>query len=302
MATVSEHIHCPAGSALEPAAQRLCEGFSLEATPAEINAGAGFLERLAPGTQVYLPFLPGNRRRDTVAACRTLQAHGLHPVPHLAARAMADAARLADWLAPLGEAGVDSLLLIAGDADRPAGFYRDTLDVLESGLLCKYGFRRLGFAAHPEGHRVASAAELQRALAEKRRYAEATGTAIWLVSQFTFNPLPVVAWLQRLRACDRHLPVRIGVAGPTRLSRLLRYALRCGVVPSAQVFGRGPRAALKLLGSWSPADMLNTLGQQLPESAWTSPTAIHVFPFGGAGETIDLLGAPAALEMAGDGV
>ena len=39
----------------------------------------------------------------------------------------------------------------------------------------------------------------------------------------------IVAWISRLRDFGLEQPVRIGLAGPTNLATLLRYARRCGV-------------------------------------------------------------------------
>ena len=175
------------------------------------------------------------------------------------------------------------MLLIAGDADRPAGPYPDTLALLDSGLLSDYEFRHLGFAGHPEGHRAADSDALGRALETKLIYGRDTGSELWLVSQFTFSAEPVIDWLTALRTTGYRVPVRIGVAGPTGFKTLLRYALRCGVASSARFVGQRPGDALKLLGQWSPAEMLNNLAAAGPLPA----SGIHVFPFGGVERAID---------------
>ena len=45
-------------------------------------------------------------------------------------------------------------------------------------------------------------------------------------------------YVAQLRAYGFEQPVRIGLAGPTSLSSLLRYASRCGVRASAQALAQ----------------------------------------------------------------
>jgi hypothetical protein len=49
-----------------------------------------------------------------------------------------------------------------------------------------------------------------------------------VVTQFCFEPEPVVEWLQRFET-EFDAPVRIGLAGPATPATLLKFALRCGV-------------------------------------------------------------------------
>lgn len=297
-ATAVEGVGGPSASALGPAARRLVAGYSIEIAPGQVEAGGGLRTLLPVGTQVYLPFLPGSRIGDSARACRALLAQGMCPVPHFSARAIPSSRHLSQWLGELEDAGADRLLLIAGDADRPAGPYAHTMAILDSGLLARHGFRRLGFAGHPEGHRVADAAEVNRALGEKIRYARETGTDMWIVSQFTFSAEPILEWLARLQASGLAVPVRIGVAGPVKLTTLLKYALRCGVTPAARYLGRHPGAALKLLSNWTPASLLNTLAARLAGDAATGLPGIHIYPFGGVRRSIQWLGSDSSRSAA----
>src|SRR5690606_20426744 len=90
-------------------------GFSIEATPKQVE-GTDSLDTLLPeGTSVYVPFLPGADMRESIAACSELKRLGFRPVPHLAARALGSREKLSAHLERLEDAGVASLLLIAGD-------------------------------------------------------------------------------------------------------------------------------------------------------------------------------------------
>jgi methylenetetrahydrofolate reductase (NADPH) len=71
--------------------------------------------------------------------------------------------------------GVKQVLVVAGDNATPEGTITSGLQVLESGLLEKYGVRTVGVAGHPEGHREVSEPVLGDALRRKNVYAEKTG-------------------------------------------------------------------------------------------------------------------------------
>ena len=182
-------------------------------------------------------------------------------------------------LTQLAEAGVDRLLLVAGDGDRPVGRYRDTIDVLESGLLVEHGFHRLGVAAHPEGHPLVEPADLERALARKVEYAAAEGASMWIVTQFGFVPAAAAAWLLRLGPCFP-LGIRIGLAGPTRLSTLVAFAAKCGVRTTARLVARRP-GALRLVGRYVPDEFVRDLARHAVGAPESPLSGIHVFGFGG---------------------
>ena len=251
---------------------------SVELAPRQLAECDRLGDQLPLGTEVYVPYSPKARWRETVVACRALLDEGMVPVPHLAARTVDDAGMLDDRLAELADSHVDSLLLVAGDAARPTGAYHDTLAVLDSGKLLAHGIRRLGVAAHPEGHPKASAADLDGALKHKRDYAAATGTHLWFVTQFVFAAAPAVAWLEKLHGTG--LEVRVGLPGPARLRTLIAYAGRCGVGASAKALTRRP-GTLQLLGNWSPDALLDELAAYRATQPDSPLAGIHLFALGG---------------------
>ena len=170
---------------------------------------------------------------------RACDGSGFEPVPHLAVRAFADVTEIDRFLARLAaEAGVRQVLVIAGDRDPPAGSLRGALDVIDSGLLQRHGIREVGIAGYPEGHPRIPGHELDRALADKIAAAETTGLALHIVTQFCFDADAIIGWIRRLRDFGHDTPVRIGLAGPTSLPTLMRYAGRCGVAASLQGLAR----------------------------------------------------------------
>ena len=88
---------------------------------------------LEPGTRVYLSAVPSRPADESVAAAIAVRAAGLEPVPHVAVRNFASELALDDFLARLnGEAGVDSVLVIAGDRGE-CGPFRRALDAIDTG-------------------------------------------------------------------------------------------------------------------------------------------------------------------------
>lgn len=268
--------------AIATTVRELVRNASVEVLPRQI-AAVDLSTCLPASTAVYVPYPPGAAWRDTVAACRRLRSVSMCPVPHLTARSLRDATDLRARLTQLAEAGVDRLLLVAGDGDRPVGRYRDTLDVLESGLLVEHGFDRLGFAAHPEGHPLVEPADLERALARKVEYAAAEGASMWIVTQFGFAPAATAAWLLGLGA-RFPLGIRVGLAGPARLSTLVGFAAKCGVRTTARLLARRP-GTVRLLGRYAPDEFVHGLACHAVEVPDSPLCGIHLFGFGGTRAT-----------------
>ena len=132
------------------------------------------------------------------------------------------------------------LLVIGGDIDA-AGPFADALAVIQKGRLREAGIMEIGIAAYPEGHASFPADRMEAALDQKIAAARAAGLQVHIASQFSFSPEAVVGWLKRLRQCGIALPVKVGMAGPTSLTALLRYAKRCGVNASLRGLAVGRR-------------------------------------------------------------
>jgi len=255
----------------------LMRGWSLEAahpTDPEIQQ----LRAIAPaGTHVYVPAVPHQPAARLAEAAAKLRAAGFEPVPHIAARDYADAAQLGDVLR---QADVRRALIVAGDRDQPAGPFGDARAVIESGLLQRHGIAHIGISGYPDGHPRIAPDVLDRALSEKLAAAEHAGLGVSIVSQFCFEPERILAWLQRLRAAGIALPVRIGIAGPTSVAGLLRYAARCGVRASARGLTRHAGSLRGLLGHAAPDDLLAALADAQMRDG-LGDVSPHFFSFGG---------------------
>ena len=94
--------------------RELVSPFSVEITPKEAPSLPPLPELLAPGTAVYLTFLPNTPWAETVGVARSVAEAGMRPVPHLAARAVPDH-RTPDG-APSGCAIEDPVLVLADES------------------------------------------------------------------------------------------------------------------------------------------------------------------------------------------
>jgi methylenetetrahydrofolate reductase (NADPH) len=265
--------------------------YSIELNPREPKAIAAAPERLDPGTEVYLTWVPGANPMDVVAPASFLRRAGLNPVPHIGARHIESASQLERLMARLvAEAEVDRVLIIGADRNRPAGPFDSSLAVMESGLLQKAGILRMSIGGFPEGNPKISDAVLEEALAAKVNFAHSAGLQLSIMTQFCFEAEPVVAWLHRVRAMGIDVPVRIGLAGPAGLVTLMRYAVHCGVGNSLKVLTDKPSFA-RLLIEKGPEPILRGIISALPPP---SPDALpfgiagfHFFVFGGLKKTME---------------
>jgi methylenetetrahydrofolate reductase (NADPH) len=106
-------------------------GFSLETTPASAIKVPDFREHVRQGDDVYITFLPGSSFEETITVAKRLRLEGFNPVPHLAARGIADRNAFERTLRRLrDEAAVSKVLLIGGDIAEPVGEFSDTMQLL----------------------------------------------------------------------------------------------------------------------------------------------------------------------------
>jgi methylenetetrahydrofolate reductase (NADPH) len=260
----------------------LLRGYSVEVTPHSRSAIEVCRDHLAPGTEVYMAFVPGESHGAVVATAAALHAAGFVPVPHVTARNLASRTQLADFLGRLaGEAGVTRALVIAGDLDQPAGPYPSSLELLRTGLFQQHGLQRIGLACYPEAHPGIGAALLERALLAKLEFVRAAGLEPWLVSQFCFEAAPILSLLERLHALGIRERVRVGLAGPADRRTLWKYALHCGIGNSIRALGRRTDAVANLLARRAPDDIVRALVTAQRRDPSLGIEGIHIFTFGG---------------------
>lgn len=263
-------------------------GASIEVTPRTAAGIADFRPLLPAGTRVYIAHIDGTPIQDMVATARRLRDEGFAPMPHLPARLIRDRATLADWIARYRtEAGVSGALVLGGGRAQPVGDFDNAMQLLDTGLFD--GFARLHVAGHPEGNRDidpdGSDRMVMEALRLKQAFAARSDARMAIITQFCFDPAPVIAWADRLAADGIDLPIHIGVAGPARLQTLVKFAVACGVGPSIRVLQRRARDVTRLLLPFEPTAFLTALAAHKAATPAFGIGSVHLFPLGGIATT-----------------
>ena len=257
-------------------------GFSLETTPSSAKKIHDFGDHLNRGTWVYVTMLPGSDISDIVETCKKLANQGMEPVPHFAARSIADKRRLQEYLSMVvGEAGVKRVLAIAGTDKVPTGDYKDTMAMLETGLFDKYGIQSIGLAGHPEGSPDITSDQLKEHGLRKYIYSRTTDAHLYLVTQFVFEAKPIIDWVERINSYGNEMPVVVGLPGLATIKSLIKHAYNCGIGPSINVLKKRPRNISRLLALQEPDKLVSDLSAYIYNNPDCRIDGVHIFPFGG---------------------
>lgn len=259
--------------------------YSIEATPHDAGRLDEIKSVLAPGTAVYVAHPPGVPIGDIVQLAGRVQKLGLRAVPHIIARKLESRGQLEEALAALQGLGVDHALCVAGDitADKPA--FDSSLEVLQTGLFSKYGFREVGVAGHPEGSKAIGEARVEQALRGKAAFAKSAEFKVYIATQFTFDPEGVAAWETSTTGQGITLPIHIGMPGPCSLKQLAKFAMLCGVGASMRFLTSRMGAIGNLLSQQAPDEMVLSLAKHRAAHPGCRIAKIHFFAFGGVVKT-----------------
>ncbi len=260
--------------------------YSIEVMPRTAEKVEDFRDLLPAGTRVYIAHIDGTPIEDMVATAKRIADEGYKVMPHFPARIIKDAATLGDWIARYqGEAGVDQALLLAGGVAEPQGDFHSSMQLMETGLFDKAGFKRLHVAGHPEGNRDidpdGSDKNVLDALRWKQKFQDTTDAKMALATQFCFEAKPVIAWADALRKNGIDLPIHIGVAGPAKLQTLIKFAIACGVGPSLRVLQKRALDVTKLVLPYEPTDFVSELAAHAAKTPDFNIKQVHFFPLGG---------------------
>jgi methylenetetrahydrofolate reductase (NADPH) len=164
----------------------------------------------------------------TIELAERLSGHGFVATPHLAARLVRDRAHVADIVARLRTAGVNSVFVIGGDAAEPAGRFPDALSLLEELETSGHHFQHVGIGGYPEGHGHIGAELIERALERKAPH------ATHVITQLCFHPSTTTAWAREVKLRGVDLPIRIGLPGAVTRQKLVRISAGLGLGQSAR--------------------------------------------------------------------
>ncbi|MBT55147.1 MAG: 5,10-methylenetetrahydrofolate reductase [Mameliella sp.] len=269
-----------------PDLEAFMDGYSIEVMPRTAAKVEDFRALLPEGTRVYIAHIEGTPIEEMVSTAKRLSSDGYKVMPHFPARIIKDAATLENWIAMYqGEAGVDQALLLAGGVTTPHGDFDSSMQLMETGLFDKAGFKRLHVAGHPEGNRDIDAdggdAMVMQALRWKQAFSDRTDAQMALATQFAFDAGPIIKWADRLTAEGIHLPIHIGIAGPAKLQTLIKFAIACGVGPSLKVLQKRAMDVTKLLLPYEPTEVLEQLAAHKAAHPDFNIEQVHFFPLGG---------------------
>lgn len=263
----------------------LMSNYSLEMTAKDVGSLTEARGLIPPGTPVSVTYLPGEELPARVAAAKAVRDFGFVPVPHISARRLGSIETLTEFLDTLREeVGIERAFVVAGDPPEPLGPYQDALAVIRSGLLARANIRQIGISGYPEGHPDIPEAKLWQAMRDKIAALADIGCQAEIMTQFAFDSDAILRWLEKLRDAGVTAPVRIGVAGPTSVRTLLRFAGRCGVGASAKVMTKYGISITRLLDTAGPDRLIVDLASRL-DPTLHGHVMLHLYPFGSLSRT-----------------
>jgi methylenetetrahydrofolate reductase (NADPH) len=236
---------------------------------------------LPKGITVYVAHTPKASLDDVVRVASKVQQLGFRASPHIVARRVESEPALRAALGQLVQAGVEQVLLVAGDREQPVK-YTSTLEVIDTGAIEQSGIKVASVAGHPEGHRYAGPPVLLAALRHKQAWGERTGVKVQIATQFSFDADVNCKWARQLEADGITLPISIGVAGPTPITKLVKFAVACGVGASLnKVMGNLTAMANLARMAVGPDQMFTAMVRGCEQYGVTRIVRPHLYAFGG---------------------
>jgi len=211
---------------------------------------------------VYITVLPGNDFREVAKKAVELAQSGFNPVPHFPARSIKNLGELKDYINPCKDGGVKQALVIGGSS-QPIGDYHCSLQLLETGL---FEGLKIGIAGHPEGSPDISDLDLEKAMIDKKPYAD------YIVTQWSLNTGLISDFISK-----QTLPVHVGIIGPLKINSLLKFANIVGAKNSINFLKSNVTKAVDLLRSRDPSNIIEKL-KGLTKN-------FHIYTFGDLKET-----------------
>ena len=216
--------------------------FSLEISPKTD------LETLPSLKDVYITMLPGGDYKDTAKQAVNLVKSGYNPIPHFPARSIETETQLKDYISICKDGGVKQALIIGGSRE-PIGKFDSSIQLLETGYFEKM---KIGIAGHPEGSPDISDSKLEKAMEDKKPYAD------YIVTQWLMDPQLIIDFISK-----QSVPVHVGITGPLKITSLIKFANIVGAKNSIN-FLKSNFSNCLLYTSPSPRDRTRS---RMPSSA-----------------------------------
>ena len=278
-------VVAPSGADLKSRVVEFARAASTEISTMDEAIIGDLVGVLPKGTTIYVAHTPKASLDDVVRVATKVQQLGFRASPHFVARRLESEQALRTALGQVAAAGVEQVLLVAGDPPQPPA-YKSTLEVIATGAIEQAGIKYASVAGHPEGHKFASDQELIDALKYKQAWGERTGVKVGIATQFSFDADINCKWAKSLEQQGITLPISIGVAGPTPITKLVKYAVACGVGASLnKVMGNlGMMANLARMAVGAD-QMMTAMIRGCDQYGVTRIVRPHIFAFGGVVST-----------------
>ena len=230
------------------------------------------------GTTISVTCSPVKGISATLQVAAALADRGHIVIPHVAARMVASPAHLETIAATLDGHGIRRVFVIGGDAEKPAGPYRDAAALMRGLVAAGAGLERIGSAGYPDGHTSIPTVALAEAIVERQRILDEAGIGGWISTQMCFEVERIERWATDLRTTGVTLPIHLGVPGAVETAKLLTLGLRIGVGASLRYLRKNRTAVRKMAmpGGFDPLELIAPLA---PRADALGIEALHVFTF-----------------------
>ena len=263
---------------------------SIEISPKQAVENEDIPGLFPAGTRVYITDVGTDTAETLTKGAKRVKDLGYEPVPHFASRRLTTKEALEDRLKMMtGEAGVTDVLVIGGGLEKEAGEFDSSMKVIETGFFDKYGIKHMGVAGHPEGSPDFSDEVAMEALTFKQDFHNRSDIDLRIVTQFGFDAENFTKWADGLAAAGVELPVHLGVAGPAKLTTLVKFAAMCGVGNSISFLKKRAGAVMTMVSGFDPDEIVDPIESHALSTENSAIKQIHVFPFGGVKKSAEWL-------------
>lgn len=260
---------------------------SIELAPEQVRNFAPQADTLPLGSRVFLTHLAGKPEALQVEAAARIMEMGYVAVPHLAARNFKTERDYVSFVQAHSRNGIDEALFLGGNPALFPGPLGESAELLAHPVLSDSSIRTAFVAGYPEGHPNIPEVRLKDALTCKLEICAHRSLEPRIVSQFAFDGGMIGAWARQLHHDFPEVPVHVGLAGVTSLTKLIRFAAMCGVGPSIAALRRSASGLLNIVADRNPGDVLDAVASAYPDPL--TPLHLHFFPFGGWEKTLTWL-------------
>ena len=220
------------------------------------------LDTLPALKDVYITMLPGGDYKDTAEQASKLVKKGLNPIPHFPARSIENDVQLKEYVARCKDVGVKQVLIIGGSRE-PIGSFDSSIQILETGYFEQM---KIGIAGHPEGSPDISDSKLEKAMKDKKPYAD------YIVTQWLLDSQKIIDFISK-----QTIPVHVGITGPLKITSLIKFANIVGAKNSLNFLKSNFSKALDLMRPKDPNDLIGKVKSHTD--------FFHIYTFGGLKET-----------------